>query len=174
LADSSPRRRSYRVKYALPMLAVATSALALVAATPAPADEPPAIVVTPDTYQGKTAGWWARRAVQARKDANKRGRTIQRLRRTLAHDTTVYEAFRLAETIYGVDDALLRRKAWCESRFNPRAKNRHSTASGIGQFLDSTWASTPFGRFSVFSPVANILAMGWMHAHGRGDEWACR
>lgn len=29
------------------------------------------------TYQGKTAKWWAKRAVQARKDANARGRTIQ-------------------------------------------------------------------------------------------------
>ena len=31
------------------------------------------------TYQGKTARWWARRAVQARKDANARGHTIRRL-----------------------------------------------------------------------------------------------
>jgi len=29
------------------------------------------------TYQGKTAKWWAKRAVQARKDANARGRTIK-------------------------------------------------------------------------------------------------
>jgi len=29
------------------------------------------------TYQGKTAKWWAKRAVQARKDANARGRTLQ-------------------------------------------------------------------------------------------------
>jgi hypothetical protein len=31
------------------------------------------------TYQGKTAKWWAKRAVQARRDANKRGQTIRRL-----------------------------------------------------------------------------------------------
>lgn len=35
-------------------------------------------------YQGKTARWWARRAVQAREDANKRGRTIRRLKRVVA------------------------------------------------------------------------------------------
>jgi len=29
------------------------------------------------TYQGKTAKWWAKRAVQARKDANARARTIK-------------------------------------------------------------------------------------------------
>ena len=34
-------------------------------------------------YQGKTARWWAKRAVQARKDANARGRTIRRLQREI-------------------------------------------------------------------------------------------
>jgi hypothetical protein len=34
----------------------------------------------PGTFQGRTARWWARRAVQARKDANARGQTIRRLR----------------------------------------------------------------------------------------------
>lgn len=46
-------------------------------------------VATPRTYQGKPARWWAARAVQARKDANARGRTIRRLqaaqRRASAH-----------------------------------------------------------------------------------------
>ena len=31
-----------------------------------------------ETVQGKGVRWWARRAVQARKDANARGRTIRR------------------------------------------------------------------------------------------------
>ena len=35
-------------------------------------------------YQGLTARAWARRAVQARKDANARARTIRRLKRELA------------------------------------------------------------------------------------------
>lgn len=33
------------------------------------------------------------------------------------------------------------RIAWCESRNNPLAKNPHSTAKGIYQFLDGTWRS---------------------------------
>lgn len=33
-----------------------------------------------ELYQGKPIRWWAKRAVQARKDANARGRTIKRLR----------------------------------------------------------------------------------------------
>jgi hypothetical protein len=37
------------------------------------------VLVVKETYQGKTVRWWARRAVQARKDANARARTIRRL-----------------------------------------------------------------------------------------------
>ena len=46
--------------------------------------EPPIALEQPGyRYQGKTARWWARRAVQARKDANARGRTIRRLQREI-------------------------------------------------------------------------------------------
>lgn len=51
----------------------------------AQAHEPPVVLEQPGTrYQGKTAAWWAKRAVQARRDANARGRTIRRLKRELA------------------------------------------------------------------------------------------
>lgn len=45
-------------------------------AQPALAEAAPTI----ERYQGKRVQWWAKRAVQARKDANARGRTIKRLR----------------------------------------------------------------------------------------------
>lgn len=67
-----------------------------------------------------------------------------------------------------------RRKIRCESGNWPYAKNRSSSASGLGQFLDSTWASTPFAGVSVFNPYANALAVGWMHEHNRGGEWVCK
>jgi hypothetical protein len=35
---------------------------------------------------------------------------------------------------------LLEKIAWCESRNNPKAKNRYSTASGRFQFLKGSWA----------------------------------
>jgi hypothetical protein len=38
----------------------------------------------------------------------------------------------------------------------------------------STWRSTPYGVFSVWSPYANALAAGWMHLNGRGGEWSCQ
>lgn len=41
-------------------------------------------VASGELYQGRNIRWWARRAVQARKDANARGRTIRRLKRELA------------------------------------------------------------------------------------------
>ena len=60
-----------------------------------------------------------------------------------------------------------------ESRGNPAAVNRSSGASGLGQFLPSTWRGTPQGRagLSVFDPVANRAAVIWMLEQGRGREF---
>jgi soluble lytic murein transglycosylase-like protein len=97
------------------------------------------------------------------------------LRRTLRHKPSVQEAIRLASVAYGVSLTKMRRVAWCESRFNPRADNRSSTASGLYQHLyPSTWRSTPFGAESIWSPYASALAAGWMFAQGRGGEWVCQ
>jgi soluble lytic murein transglycosylase-like protein len=81
---------------------------------------------------------------------------------------------RRAALKYRVSEAMLRRKAWCESRFNPRAINRGSGASGLFQFLPSTWRTTPYGRRPIFAAKWNALAAGWMHARGRGAEWSCQ
>lgn len=102
----------------------------------------------------------------------------RRLRRTLMHRPDVQEALRLAAIAYGVSHATLHRKAKCESRFDPGARNTQAVgrehASGLMQFLPSTFASTPYRRESIWSMYANALAAGWMHANGRGGEWACR
>lgn len=124
-----------------------------------------ATVVTLVRYRGRTAREWAMRY---------RARTsqVQRVRRVLYARSSVVEAINLACATYGSCSTLWRR-ARCESGYSPSATNG-SGASGLFQFLDSTWRSTPFARFSVWSPYANALAAGWMHAHGRGGEWACR
>jgi Transglycosylase SLT domain len=59
-----------------------------------------------------------------------------------------------------------------ESRGDPTARNR-SGASGLGQFLPSTWASTPQGKagLSVFNPAANTAAIAWMVDNGRAREF---
>ncbi len=98
----------------------------------------------------------------------------RRLRRVLRHKPSVREAIRLAATAYGQDEATLRRVAWCESRFNPRAKNSSSTASGLFQHLyPSTWRSTPFRSESVWSPYASAMSAAWMFKQGRAAEWVC-
>src|SRR5207237_5736505 len=50
------------------------------------------------------------------------------------------------------------RVAKCESGYNPNAVNRGSGASGLFQFMPSTWRSMPQGGQSVFNPVANAQA----------------
>lgn len=92
-----------------------------------------------------------------------------------AVDRDVVEAINLACAAYG-DCETLWRRAKCETggTLNPRSFNRSSGASGLFQFLPSTWATTPYRVFSVWSPYANALAAGWMNTHGRGGEWACR
>lgn len=59
-----------------------------------------------------------------------------------------------------------------ESHGDPKAHNP-SGASGLGQFLPGTWASTPQGRagLSVYDPVANLAAIDYMLAAGRAREF---
>ena len=76
-----------------------------------------------------------------------------------------------------VSSALERRAdciIWRESRGYAGAVNPRSGASGLGQFLPSTWRTTPQGRAgqSVFDPVANRQAVIWMLSVGRGREFA--
>ena len=116
-------------------------------------------------YRGKSAAYWAGRY-------RHRTRQLQQARRVLLSRPSVAEAINLAGATYGYTDTLWR-KARCESQLDPNARNG-SEASGLLQFLPSTWATTPYARFSIFSPYANALAAGWMHAQGRGGEWSCR
>jgi len=61
-----------------------------------------------------------------------------------------------------------------ESRGDARAVNPRSGAAGLGQFLASTWRSTPQGRagLSVFNAEANRGAVQWMLDNGRAREFA--
>lgn len=128
-------------------------------------------------YQGKTAEWWAKRAVQNRKNANARAHTIVRLKKSIRHNDSIEECVRLATIAYpAFTEArawqIIRHESWTSGK--QFAKNRYSTASGLYQFLTSTFASTPYGKAgtSIWSPCASSLAAGWMHQNGRGREWA--
>jgi soluble lytic murein transglycosylase-like protein len=68
------------------------------------------------------------------------------------------------------------RVAKCESSYNPNAINRYSGASGLFQFMPSTWKSTPQAKAgkSVFDPVANAQAAAWLYKRAGPRPWVCK
>jgi peptidoglycan hydrolase CwlO-like protein len=63
-----------------------------------------------------------------------------------------------------VDEAL--HIMWCESRGDPEAYNPYSGASGLFQFIPSTWASASvsagYPGASAFDPAANAAGAAWL------------
>lgn len=61
----------------------------------------------------------------------------------------------------------------CESGWDPGAKNPRSSASGLGQDLNTTWANTPQGRagLSVLDPYANIDGNAWLYTRSGAWPW---
>ena len=66
------------------------------------------------------------------------------------------------------------RVAKCESNYNPLAVNPYSGASGLFQFLPSTWAITPQHAQSVFDAVANAQAAAWLYQRSGPSQWSCQ
>jgi transglycosylase-like protein with SLT domain len=64
--------------------------------------------------------------------------------------------------------------AYCESRYHPNSVNTASGASGLFQFLPSTWAFTPWHAQSPFDPVANSDAAAWLYARDGPSQWVCQ
>jgi hypothetical protein len=68
-----------------------------------------------------------------------------------------------------------RRMIGCESGRDPFSQNSTSTAAGLAQFLDGTWSGNPYGRFSVYNPLANALGAAWLAVrNGRGPWYSSR
>ncbi|MDP9372965.1 MAG: SH3 domain-containing protein [Chloroflexota bacterium] len=80
---------------------------------------------------------------------------------------------------YGQSPEAMLAVARCESNLNPRAVNPISigaagnNASGLFQFLPSTWSTTPYASHDIFDPWASANAAGWMWLVGRRGEWVC-
>lgn len=89
-------------------------------------------------------------------------------------ETDVVQIIYSAAAMYGQSGDDLLRVATCESGLNPNAVNSSSNASGLFQFLPSTWATTPYAGEDIFDPVANAEAAAWMWANGRRGEWTCQ
>jgi hypothetical protein len=64
--------------------------------------------------------------------------------------------------------------AWCESRYHPNSVNTDSGASGLFQFLPSTWGGTPYANKSPFDPRANSFAAAWLYSHYGPGRWVCQ
>jgi len=82
-----------------------------------------------------------------------------------------------AAAAQGANADQLLRVAYCESRYNPGAYNA-SGASGLFQFMPSTWAANSvragFAGASVFDPVASANVAAWMFVRGQAGQWVCR
>ena len=97
--------------------------------------------------------------------------------RTPPASSEIEAIIRDAAAAQGADAEQLLRVAYCESRFNPGAYNA-SGASGLFQFLPSTWAANSvragYAGASVFDPVAAANVAAWMFARGQAAQWVCR
>lgn len=74
---------------------------------------------------------------------------------------------------YHIEASLPLRVANCESGYNQFSKNHSSTASGVAQYLASTWRNTEAGRqsTSVFDADANVHMMIASIASGGIGNW---
>jgi Transglycosylase SLT domain len=65
------------------------------------------------------------------------------------------------------------RVANCESHYNPLAVNRSSGASGLFQFMPSTWNSN-FPGWNIWDPNAQARAALRFYNAGRQSAWTCK
>lgn len=70
--------------------------------------------------------------------------------------------------------AWLLRIPGCESSWNPELPPNSAGATGLFQFLPSTWAGTPYGDHSIYSAFWQSRAAAWLYEKdGGGSEWVC-
>lgn len=88
----------------------------------------------------------------------------------------------LLATYFQPDDlAWARRVGACESRWNPNAKNDHSTAAGLFQFLRGTWdwvapklGFDDYASGAVYDPEMNVRAAAWLYYNVGPSQWECK
>lgn len=108
------------------------------------------------TYQGKGVRWWARRAVQARKDANARGRTIRRLRAVVGQKFIPSYWVAIASCESGVDWGYNGRSGFDGAvQFHPGTWSVYRLPS----YPRYAWQASPFQQLVVAELV--LAAQGW-------------
>lgn len=80
------------------------------------------------------------------------------------------------KAVFGPYSGQALRVATCESGLNPNAVNRSSGASGVFQFLASSWATTSYAGYSRFNASANINAAHQVFVRDGYSwrEWSCK
>jgi soluble lytic murein transglycosylase-like protein len=81
---------------------------------------------------------------------------------------------------FGKDADMALRIAYCESRYNPLAKNKNSSASGVFQIIKATWISN---RAAMgldtdldlrFNAEENIKTAAYIHSRRGWQPWVCK
>jgi hypothetical protein len=106
-------------------------------------------VAVRELYQGKPIEWWARRTVQARKDANARGRTIRRLRAELRHGMGL-------STGHWLDGAFM-----CIKRYEEDPRRGWQTNTGNGYY----------GGLQMDRSFQRTYGAWALRAFGLADRW---
>ena len=187
-------KRRYVVHWTVAALALAAIGFGVTRPVPAAPTSS-----TRETRDDATRYWMSRaRAAEAKARTLTRQAAAQRRaqRAALLHRVSSVEALRLAaisssadpseqQAMYRTLYALAacettgttgRRLPWPPSErvLNHRAQNPTGEhASGLHQYLPSTWRTTPYAGESIWSPYAQALATAWMIKHGRLREWSC-
>jgi len=91
-------------------------------------------------------------------------------------ENTVLNDIWEASNEYGVDYELMKKIAFCESSYNPKAQSTISTAGGTFQFINATWKSTlkAMGEDvnqSKYDGKLNARAAAFKIAHGGLNAW---
>ena len=109
----------------------------------------------------KPAGRSAQPAVIRHKPTSSRPRVdAQRLKRPEAITPDIIRALHTAQQTVQADPFVLLAIAWKESRFDPRARNKHSSARGLLQFTTTTWLTVirDFGARHGFMHLAAAIS----------------
>lgn len=99
---------------------------------------------------------------------------VERVARKQCSQTRVVPCIRRAALHYRQSFQDMLRVARCESSLDPY--NEYAGHHGLFQYLESTWASTPYGKRDIYSAKWQSLATGWMWSRkpSRRNEWACQ
>jgi len=133
-----------------------------------------------EKWSGHTASYWHFHYKKAHHSLIVTKQKLHNLRRAHRRSIvvirpSVLHAIALAATTYGVSYDEMVTVARCESGLDPNLAPNSATATGLFQFLFSTWAHTPYAGYSIYDAQANALAAAWLvRQDGGWTEWVCK